>query len=1196
MRFNNLQLIRYGHFTDYTLNFPDGKTSTPDLHIVCGRNEAGKSTISNAMMDFLYGIPTRSNYAFLHSTASLEIAADVSLPSADASLRRLKTQLRNADDEILDSNFLDTHNLSRQDYKSRFWFDDVTLHEGGESILNNKGDLGAALFAATTGLNTLSNQLNDLMLPTDAFFKPGKRTKIQVRELRDSLKDVQKEIKALDTNRTTWNKLTKLHKSQSESIQQIKTELQNKRASKQKLEALKNALKQYHLWKSNQRILESNATLLEVPKHWIEDFQALRQEHHGLDKTLQLVNTEIQALNALITTTPVNDTWRSNKVILEELSQAKELFRQEQQQTQQIQDKLEKSTQSLKAIQIDLSAFPLDKVTQLNLIPTKNIERIDSSIEKWKTTNTLKKHLLHDKEALLSRQDEVKDSNQKTNTIDDNYQNHLDRLQLALDAGGFEELVESGKQQRQRLSELEQETNEIHHALTSIGIDATDDLHKLNAISTETIREVIESRRNAKVRIDAERSKAQQLQATISKLDKQLAQLGHTHTDENRSYKEANAALRKSWSNLQTLLANQADNKIIDSQIERVEKDLAIMEDSVQQHFDTAENVGKINSALQTQQDTSSELIAVMNHISAEEQQLESLINQQNSLIEHLPHVSFDDSNTLLMWRESLEQWRNLDRKRLSQQSKVDDLNSECEQQKAHLLNLVTALNTQGLGNENPNNISLTESLVLAKNALKAGQEIWQKEQLLARKGLEYEQENARLSFKLKESTSQLELHEEEIQSEIAGTWIENCPTTSVVANWPLIKRHASQCLEVFALESSLNAAQQTVSRVTSQITSLNQTLSLNSTGDATNDLNHLVELHQTQLKQDTELRQHTDRLAEQKSKLNLVTVEIKNIEETIRPMHDGLSTSTLDELQTALNQAKAIHQTRQEQNQLELGMCEQLAVDTFLQARVDLDKAMQALEANAKDQPEQNETTSTGTDESDVPQRTQIIRAQMDHRINELAIEEATYEQSLMTAHNSLHDTESQLENMGLDERVAELRQKETDLIHEIEEGVIHTMKLRLGLRAIERGLQHFRDQNRSGMLAEAKRSFTALTQGNYTDLVTRANDKGVEHLFAIRNNGQSVSAEQLSVGTRYQLYLALRIAAYHEYRQHRTPLPFIADDIFETFDEPRTKSALTELSNMATHGQVIYFTHHLHVAEIAREVVPNVNTIALP
>ena len=63
----------------------------------------------------------------------------------------------------------------------------------------------------------------------------------------------------------------------------------------------------------------------------------------------------------------------------------------------------------------------------------------------------------------------------------------------------------------------------------------------------------------------------------------------------------------------------------------------------------------------------------------------------------------------------------------------------------------------------------------------------------------------------------------------------------------------------------------------------------------------------------------------------------------------------------------------------------------------------------------------------------------------------------------------------------------------------------------------------------------------------------KDGETLIALSAGGGSKAAGELSKGTRFQLYLALRVAGYHEFVRSRSAVPFVADDIMEAFDDFR-------------------------------------------
>ena len=68
MRIAQLQLIAYGPFRGLDLDL-----SAPGIHVVFGRNEAGKSTTLRAITGLLYGIDTRTLDAHVHKPAELRI-------------------------------------------------------------------------------------------------------------------------------------------------------------------------------------------------------------------------------------------------------------------------------------------------------------------------------------------------------------------------------------------------------------------------------------------------------------------------------------------------------------------------------------------------------------------------------------------------------------------------------------------------------------------------------------------------------------------------------------------------------------------------------------------------------------------------------------------------------------------------------------------------------------------------------------------------------------------------------------------------------------------------------------------------------------------------------------------------------------------------------------------------------------------
>ncbi len=174
--------------------------------------------------------------------------------------------------------------------------------------------------------------------------------------------------------------------------------------------------------------------------------------------------------------------------------------------------------------------------------------------------------------------------------------------------------------------------------------------------------------------------------------------------------------------------------------------------------------------------------------------------------------------------------------------------------------------------------------------------------------------------------------------------------------------------------------------------------------------------------------------------------------------------------------------------------------------------------------------------------------------------------------AHSAHRETVKRLEAVGGDDAVARLEEKRRTILEAVNDGARRYLTLRAGIAAAEEALRLFRDRHRGAMMDRASGAFRLISRGAYRALATAPNGQS-ETLIALGVFGGSKEAAQLSKGARFQLYLALRVAGYHELAKTRAPAPFIADDIMETFDHFRAEEALRLFADMGRVGQVIYF-----------------------
>jgi uncharacterized protein YhaN len=217
------------------------------------------------------------------------------------------------------------------------------------------------------------------------------------------------------------------------------------------------------------------------------------------------------------------------------------------------------------------------------------------------------------------------------------------------------------------------------------------------------------------------------------------------------------------------------------------------------------------------------------------------------------------------------------------------------------------------------------------------------------------------------------------------------------------------------------------------------------------------------------------------------------------------------------------------------------------------------------------------------------------EHQMLELSgrIDDLTERSKLLYA--EMTRAQDRLDDVGGDDAVARIEARRRTTLLQIEDLAIRYLRLKTGTLAAESALHVYREKHRSSMMNRASEAFRLITGGNYSGLSARP-DKDKEILIGVPRDGGSKLADHMSTGTQFQLYLALRVAGYEEFAKVRPPVPFVSDDIMESFDNPRSEEVFRLFGEMAGVGQVIYLTHHQHLCDIARTVVPSVRIHQLP
>ncbi len=176
-----------------------------------------------------------------------------------------------------------------------------------------------------------------------------------------------------------------------------------------------------------------------------------------------------------------------------------------------------------------------------------------------------------------------------------------------------------------------------------------------------------------------------------------------------------------------------------------------------------------------------------------------------------------------------------------------------------------------------------------------------------------------------------------------------------------------------------------------------------------------------------------------------------------------------------------------------------------------------------------------------------------------------------------------AQLERWEEDREIAGLRAQEERRRSEAAALAEKYAVDRLALRLLLEAQRRFEQEQQPRILKLASRAFQELTGGRYVRVHASATQPG--SLRVDQADGGEWRDEQLSRGTREQLYLAFRLAVIEDFGETRLPLPILLDDVLVNFDRQRARNVVKVFARLSARHQVIAFTCHEAVRELFAE-----------
>ncbi|WP_299897895.1 AAA family ATPase [uncultured Ruegeria sp.] len=1140
MRLNRLDLTRFGKFTDLSLSFPVPTPGSPDLHVIYGANEAGKSTLLEGWLDMLFQIPVRSSMDFLHPYPSMQLGAVLDVNGQTHELLRVKKRnnsLLDASGKPLGEALLHggLRGLDRTSYAAMFSLNRQTLDEGGESILASKGDLGELLFQASAGMTDLAAQLDELNAESEGFLNRTGR-KGALRDLCAAYDDLGRQIKELDTAAAEYTRLSTERDRAKDTWHQAREASEAAQTDVIETDRRIAAMPLLPRLDRLETQIASYGALPEPPVGWLAELPELDRTETAIATRLETAKKTEAGLEAELNYLPTDEPVLNASDDIKAADLLKSAHDSALEDLPKRRGELEAKTEAVNDCLSRLGQVGADPTT---LLPeARTLGRLRALIEQSSGVETACDAATRE---LQVAQDDAARAERRLREAGGSMS----------DLGGLAGLVQILRREdplgaHDRAStELEEMEAELESALAALSpwTGNKDKLANLTPPDRADLEQLGASMTEAERAADRADDRLVQLEHTAAQARTRRDAIGTSAAVTLEEAAHVRKRRESEWSDHRA--------KLTDETAERFESAMRLDDQVTATLADQRAHVEKIAEADRALIEAEQQVDAAKVKSAEASELCENLATQLTDIATKVSSALPVDIDlpTFLAWLAKLDAAQNA---LIRRDDKARDFARRVQAVNKARLDLSNALALAGRAI--PDDMSLALCVETAQSLL---------DQVSKVEALSEAEAEARQNLNRRERSK---LEADDARTAWQAEWEAACSDTWMVGAPPAVDEMRAILEEL----DQLREHQGRIVELTHRITAMqsNRERFEQAAYDLAGRLDMPSGLPVTDLWRDITRRQRAAESSE---------VQRASLSERLMTARNSLS-----ELE---GEAK-IHRNRT------VEFCRHFGVEVWAEARDALTKAGE-LSKLRETQRELTEDLCAGMQCDTVEEAREQLRELNVDALAARADSLRTVLKTLRTAQEEAQDgfrkAEDAVETVGGDDAVARLEEQRQTLLLEIEDGARRHLRQRLGLLAVDAALRSYRDTHRSGMLERASEAFRIMSRDRYSGLAAQP-DGSREVLVALEAGSGSKQADQLSDGTRAQLYLALRIAGYHEFARNNGPVPFIADDIMESFDDDRTAEAFGLLAEMSKSGQVIYLTHHAHLCDIAKNSCPSV------
>jgi uncharacterized protein YhaN len=1171
MRIRQLDLLRYGHFTDTSIALPP---SAPDIQMVLGENEAGKSTAMAGIEDLLFGIPANSPLNFLHEYGAMRVGAILEKGGDALRVRRRKgnkdTLLSEQDMPVpLGDGALAPYiaGANRRFYTRMFSLDHDRLRQGGKEILQAQDDVGQMLFSASAGITGLRESLKAMEGEADMLWASRRAAHRKYFQAEERLKSAEASMREHVVTTSQWRLLEGAFETADEAYQAIEQEIEVKSAELRRLIRIRRVCRDVRKLLETESAIQALDEVIPFAENSFQLLEKAAKDDADAASRIATLNEQISGLQAERTALSYDQALPARADDIEQLHDRR------------IQIRAAKADLPKRRAELAGAEATLNRLAA-EFEWTDDIDQLIARIPTRAKIATLR--------TLLNRRGEqigaVENAKSAVGEADDK----LDELATQIAALGtgtdVSRLVAMIKATREMGDIGGQIANSIRNekearAAIDRGLKAlrpvVSDHESLQSMSAPPLASV-EAHRDACRNLEqSSQTWRERKRAADQKLARQRKAYERIASDSNVIAPDELGRLRNRRDIGWSIIRRRHVEGIAVSH----EEVLAFSPTDELTHTFEAATRDADNAADQRfdKSEAAAQLVVIGRQISEQSDLLESLAAEEMGLTEErgaldaawtalwaAATVAPQEPDVMIQWLRARSDLVNL----IAQLSTAELQTSSWQRREADAKRLVQAeFDALGLPSQS---LAAQPLHVMIESA--AAVERAHEGTAKTRRDLEASQRQATGDAARKRKA--LEKAEEEWKR-----WMAQWGAALEALQLPATSTSETADVQISAIDDMREAAgrindlrheriekiERDIRAFEHEVAALVQAIAPQLAGadaeDAVLDLERLA----------TEAKRVRDLTVAKDSALSGLHKKIEECHESCRDARDiigrlqeAAGVETIDALRTAIRQSDEMRDLKTEFDRL---------TQALAQDGDGLSVAALSVECAA-------------TDLDEIAAREQTVTQE----VNELR-------DRLMEARENRSNARREFEAIGGDDRAARDAADRQAALAEIKEIAERYVRLRSAILLLQWAIDRYRREKQAPMLKRASELFDVLTLGSFQTLQLDFDEDDNVQLAGIRQDGRRVAVSGMSDGTSDQLYLALRVAAIEDYLDHAEPMPFIADDLFINFDDKRAAAGFQVLNELAKKTQVLFFTHHEHLIDVARKTLgAAVLTVKLP